>query len=163
MVSLYSAKVRDVAKLIEAEEPPKIKRKYVKKIKPIEPVIEVPEESVEEKAEDGPPPEEEVKSENEEKQEKLIVEKVEKVLKKAKTKRDPEQPPKWFTKFHESIGREQSAQKKDKKPVKHIKKESLEVAEEAWQKPAVREKVRNEVDSHMSSMYNMIFSNRSFK
>ena len=83
------------------------------------------------------------------------------VEKKSKrVRRDADQPPKWFMKFHENIERERSVVNQDRKPVKRIKKESKERAEENWQRPLVRQRVQTEVDDHMGKMYSMIFSNR---
>ena len=148
MVSLYSAKVKDLAKLVTEETPIKPKRKYTKKQKPIHEEKIEPEISKEnnlEKVEDVIEVPEESKK---------------KVFKKARVQKEPEEPPKWFQKFYESIARESNEINRDKRPVKEIKEESKKQAEENWQKPQVREKVKNEVDNHMDSMYSMIFGGR---
>lgn len=79
--------------------------------------------------------------------------------KKAKVVRG-EDPPSWFQKYIEGVKREQSQNHSDKKPVKQIQLEATEMAAEKWKDGLVRDRVQNELDSHASRMYSMIFNRR---
>jgi hypothetical protein len=73
---------------------------------------------------------------------------------KPRKKYNPEDPPKWFQKYLEGVKREQD----QKKPVKQIQQEAEVEAKSKWENGMVRDRVRNEVDSHMNRMYSMIFN-----
>lgn len=73
---------------------------------------------------------------------------------KPRKKYNPEDPPKWFQKYLEGVKREQD----QKKPVKQIQQEAEVEAKTRWENGMVRDRVRNEVDSHMNRMYSMIFN-----
>ncbi|MEG3883811.1 hypothetical protein QT971_06325 [Microcoleus sp. herbarium19] len=64
---------------------------------------------------------------------------------------DPEEPPKWFEKYVQGVKREQEG----KKPTPQ---ETKVEAKTKWDNGLVRDRVRNEVDSHMNRMYSMIFN-----
>lgn len=76
-------------------------------------------------------------------------------VKKVRMKRNPEDPPAWFQKYVEGVKREQA--QGEKKPVKQIQQEAQEEAKTKWGDGMVRDRLTNEVDAHMSRMYNMIF------
>jgi hypothetical protein len=161
-MSLYSAKISEIANIATPVNEQKLKRKRSKKLKEVTVTTPPPEEEIKNEEEEV---NEEKNEENVEVKEEEIEEKapdipVEKVSKKKRVNRKPEEPPKWFLKFHENIEREKSTTKRDRKPIKHIKEESKQVAQDSWQKPQVRERVNNEVNNHLSSMYQMIFAGR---
>ncbi len=76
-------------------------------------------------------------------------------VKKPRKVRNPDEPPTWFSKYIEGVKREQSVG--EKKPVKQIQQEAQEVAKAKWDNGMVRDRLQNEVDSHMNRMYSMIF------
>jgi hypothetical protein len=82
------------------------------------------------------------------------------VVKKGK-KKNVDEPPPWFKKYVAGVKNEESLHRSPKKPKKEIAKEANQVATEQWGNGLVRDRVRNEVDQHMSRMYQMIF-NRGF-
>jgi hypothetical protein len=74
-----------------------------------------------------------------------------------KKKQDIE-PPAWFKKYVAGVKNEESLHRTSKKPKKEVAKEANQVATEQWGNGLVRDRVRNEVDQHMSRMYQMIFN-----
>jgi hypothetical protein len=72
-----------------------------------------------------------------------------------------EEPPAWFRKYVTGVKNEESQLRSPKKPKRQVAKEANQMANEQWGKGLVRDRVRNEVDQHMSRMYQMIF-NRGF-
>ena len=69
-----------------------------------------------------------------------------------------EEPPAWFRKYVTGVKNEESQHRAPKKPKKQVVKEANQVATEQWGNGLVRDRVRNEVDQHMSRMYQMIFN-----
>jgi hypothetical protein len=67
------------------------------------------------------------------------------------------EPPQWFNKYVEGVKKEEAVQKAEKVPAKQVKQEAQEVAQKSWNDGLTRDRVSNEVDSHMNRMYSMIF------
>jgi hypothetical protein len=67
------------------------------------------------------------------------------------------EPPQWFNKYVEGVKKEEAIQKTEKVPAKQVKQEAQEVAQKSWNDGLTRDRVSNEVDSHMNRMYSMIF------
>lgn len=69
-------------------------------------------------------------------------------------------PPDWFKKYVEGVQKEKASTGGDvsKKQETIIKNEALKVAQKSWDSGFTRDRVQNEVDSHMNRMYSMIFS-----
>lgn len=86
-----------------------------------------------------------------------ISQEIEKQVKKVRVKASSQDPPLWFQKYVEGVKREQSMSQEEKKPKKQIQQEAEQVAREKWDNGLVRDRLRNEVDSHMNRMYSMIF------
>jgi len=78
---------------------------------------------------------------------------------KQKRKR-PDGPPQWFTKYVEGVEKERAAHKEQKVPAKEIKQTAQETASKSWENGLTRDRVQNEIDSHMNRMYSMIFNKR---
>lgn len=74
-----------------------------------------------------------------------------------------ENPPVWFQKYIEGVKREQSHSTSEKKPVKQIQQEAEQEAKSKWENGLVRDRLQNEVDSHMNRMYSMIFGARGMR
>jgi hypothetical protein len=70
-----------------------------------------------------------------------------------------EEPPAWFKKYVGSVKNEENAMG-EKKPKKVVKEEVHQVAEQTWNDGVTRERVKQEVDNHMSRMYSQIFGAR---
>lgn len=68
------------------------------------------------------------------------------------------EPPQWFKKYVAGVKNEESQHRSPKKAKRVIAKEANQVATEQWGNGFVRDRVRNEVDQHMSRMYQMIFN-----
>ena len=79
-----------------------------------------------------------------------------------KIKSDNE-PPAWFKQYVAGVKKEEAKISREKKPKKQIQKEAQEVAETQWADGFTRDRVRNEVDGHMSRMYQMMFGGRRMK
>jgi len=90
-------------------------------------------------------------------------EEVKKVAKPKQQQRDELEPPAWFQKYIAGVKQEEAKQSQGKIPKKQIAEEARTVAHEQWQDGLTRDRVQNEVDSHMNRMYGMIFNNRRFK
>jgi len=74
------------------------------------------------------------------------------------TDNDDNEPPKWFMNYitgMKNVQNEVSDKKKSKRVLKH---EADDYAKQQWKKPDLRQKVTNNVDSHMAKMYRQIFS-----
>jgi D-alanyl-D-alanine carboxypeptidase len=69
-----------------------------------------------------------------------------------------QEPPAWFKKYVTGVKNEESHLRSPKKPKRQVAKEATQMANEQWGKGLVRDRVRNEVDQHMSRMYQMIFN-----
>jgi len=87
------------------------------------------------------------------------VEKVEKVKKVVKNV-DSSEPPEWFKKYIRGQQVEQNNLSKEKKSAIVLKKESNEVAANAWKDDLTRDRVNQERDNHMSRMYSSIFGSK---
>jgi hypothetical protein len=72
-------------------------------------------------------------------------------------------PPSWFTQYVAGVKKEEAKLSKEKKPQRQIKQEAMDAAEHQWNDGFTRDRVRNEVDNHMSRMYQMMFSGRRLK
>ena len=72
-------------------------------------------------------------------------------------------PPAWFKQYVAGVKKEEAKISRDKKPNKQIRKEAQEVAHTQWADGFTRDRVQNEVDGHMSRMYQMMFSGRRMK
>lgn len=81
----------------------------------------------------------------------------------AKKARTEDGPPVWFKQYVAGVKKEEAKVSKDKKPQRQIKQEAIDVAEHQWNDGFTRDRVRNEVDNHMSRMYQMMFSGRRLK
>lgn len=79
---------------------------------------------------------------------------------KRESKPKSNDPPEWFKKYVEGVQKEKAAAGGDvsKKQETIIKNEALKVAQKSWDSGFTRDRVQNEVDSHMNRMYSMIFS-----
>ena len=73
---------------------------------------------------------------------------------------DKSEPPEWFKKYVEGVKNEEMKIKKEKKPRKVVKQESKEAAKDLWADGLTRNRVQQEVDSHMTKMYSQIFGVR---
>lgn len=82
-----------------------------------------------------------------------------KKIKKVKPVSDSE-PPTWFKKYIEGQHIEKNELAKEKKPVGVVKKESKEVANNAWKDDFTRDRVNQERDNHMARMYSSIFGSK---
>lgn len=70
------------------------------------------------------------------------------------------EPPVWFKKYVEGVKKEEAAHKEIKVPAKQVKIEAQETAQKSWENGLTRDRVSNEIDSHMNRMYSMIFARR---
>lgn len=80
--------------------------------------------------------------------------------KKQRKPRDPTVPPLWFEKYIQGVKKEEAAAKQEKVSAKQVKQEAQEAAQKSWENGLTRDRVANEVDQHLSRMYNMVFSRR---
>lgn len=69
-------------------------------------------------------------------------------------------PPAWFKQYVAGVKKEESKVSNDKKPQRQIQQEANQVAENQWRDGFTRDRVRNEVDNHMSRMYHMMFGKK---
>lgn len=76
---------------------------------------------------------------------------------------DENDPPAWFKQYVAGVKKEEDKISTAKKPKKQIQKEAVEVAQKNWNDEFTRHRVRNEVDGHMSRMYQMMFAGRKMK
>jgi hypothetical protein len=76
---------------------------------------------------------------------------------------DENEPPAWFKQYVAGVKKEEDKMSSEKKPKKQIQKEAVEVAQKNWNDEFTRHRVRNEVDGHMSRMYQMMFAGRKMK
>lgn len=94
------------------------------------------------------------------------VENLEKEVKVRKPKKakvvneSVDEPPVWFKKYIEGLAIEKNSLSKDKRSVQEVKKESKQVATQAWGDDMTRDKVNQEKDNHMSRMYSSIFGSK---
>lgn len=72
------------------------------------------------------------------------------------------EPPQWFRAYvlDEQKRRNAEKLKNDRKPQAVIKEQAQEVAKQEWENPAKRGMINNEVDRHMTKMYQMIHGRR---
>ena len=80
--------------------------------------------------------------------------------KKPRIKRDPNDPPQWFTKFVETGKQELNLQAAEKKPKKVVKEEAQVDAKQQWSDGYTRDRVTNEINNHVHRMYSMMFGGR---
>lgn len=105
-------------------------------------------------------PVEEVKPKKRKRKQVTIDDQVDEIVKDLE---DKEEPPAWFRKYVAGVkNEERELQEPPKKPKKEVAKEADEMAQQQWGNGLVRDRVRNEVDKHMSRMYQMIFNRSSF-
>ena len=84
-------------------------------------------------------------------------------VKPTASKRDDNEPPSWFKQYVSGVKKEEAKISSEKKPKKQIQQEAVEVAQKNWNDSFTRDRVRNEVDGHMSRMYQMMFAGRRMK
>ena len=77
--------------------------------------------------------------------------------------KDDNEPPSWFKQYVSGVKKEEAKISREKKPKKQIQQEAVEVAQKNWSDSFTRDRVRNEVDGHMSRMYQMMFAGRRMK
>ena len=85
------------------------------------------------------------------------IEEKEPKVKVQKAKKDDTVPPAWFERFVEGAKMEEAQISAEKKPLKQVKAEAKEVAHAHWGNGVTRDRVNNEMNSHMNRMYSMIF------
>jgi len=154
------------ASLLKAQETRRLKKEAVEKEK-------VESEALAQKLQDAALKKPRKKVKVEEKVEEVKVEEVKPKVKKEKAvkvaepvpeepkKRKRElkpksnDPPEWFKKYVEGVQKEKAATGGDvsKKQETIIKNEALKVAQKSWDSGFTRDRVQNEVDSHMNRMY----------
>lgn len=76
---------------------------------------------------------------------------------------DESGPPAWFKQYVAGVKKEEAKISHEKKPKKQIQQESEDIAQKNWSDSFTRDRVRNEVDGHMSRMYQMMFAGRRLK
>lgn len=81
-------------------------------------------------------------------------------VKKKRKVNDPNEPPSWFSKYVESIKKEEAKVAGQKVSAKQISEDAKEVAATHWNDGLTRDRVKNEVDNHMNRMYHMMFGVR---
>ena len=113
-----------------------------------------------EKAPATPPPTEASSSNGEELS---LEEAIDHEVKKMKSSSNPSEPPVWFKQYVAGVKKEEAKISREKKPHKQIQKEAREVAQTSWDDGFTRDRLRNEVDGHMSRMYQMMFGGRRMK
>lgn len=84
------------------------------------------------------------------------------VEKKQRKPRDPTVPPLWFEKYIQGVKKEEAMAKQEKVSAKQVKQEAQQVAQKSWENGLTRDRVANEVDSHMTRMYCNALFNRSY-
>ena len=84
-------------------------------------------------------------------------------VKKMKSSTSHSDPPAWFKQYVAGVKKEEAKISREKKPKKQIQQEAREVAQTSWADGFTRDRVRNEVDGHMSRMYQMMFGGRRMK
>lgn len=70
------------------------------------------------------------------------------------------EPPKWFMNYVSNMKSFQNDVAEKKKPKRVLKNESDDYAKQQWKKPDLRQRVTDNVDSHLTKLYRQIFSNR---
>ena len=142
-----------VVKELEKSLDSKPKRKRTKKSEE-----KVEEEKVEEKVEEIEKVEEKVEEIQEEKIEKPKRKKAKKeIIKSVKEVEKEIEPPVWFKKYIEGVQKEKQIYSEKKIPQKQMKIEAEEVAKKSWENGLTRDRVKDELDNHMSRMHKMIF------
>jgi len=84
-------------------------------------------------------------------------------VKPSEPKHNDNEPPSWFKQYVSGVKKEEAKISREKKPKKQIQQEAVEVAQKNWNDSFTRDRVRNEVDGHMSRMYQMMFAGRRMK
>ena len=158
-MELKSAEEAMVAKKQAQKEKRRLARQAKKQALQTPPPSEVTTESVSEVLEVKPKPVRKRK-----RVEKSMDEQVDEAV--AKIPEPPsagEEPPAWFKKYVAGVkNEERELQERPKKAKKEVAKEADQMAQKQWGNGLVRDRVRNEVDKHMSRMYQMIFNRSSF-
>jgi len=77
-----------------------------------------------------------------------------------KRQKKKDAPPSWFLQYVKGVKQEEAQHAEVKKPKKVIEREARTHAQEQWQDGFVRDRVQNENERHLSSMYSMIFGSR---
>jgi hypothetical protein len=80
-----------------------------------------------------------------------------------KKSKNDEGAPAWFKQYVAGVKKEEAVISSDKKPKKQIQREAEDHAQKNWSDSFTRDRVRNEVDGHMSRMYQMMFTGRKMK
>lgn len=80
-----------------------------------------------------------------------------------KKSKNEDGPPAWFKQYVAGVKKEEAVISSDKKPKKQIQREAEDHAQKNWSDSFTRDRVRNEVDGHMSRMYQMMFTGRKMK
>ena len=92
-----------------------------------------------------------------------MEETIDREVKKMKKNSSDNEPPIWFKQYVAGVKKEEAKISREKKPKKQIQQEAREVAQTSWADGFTRDRVRNEVDGHMSRMYQMMFGGRRMK
>jgi hypothetical protein len=71
------------------------------------------------------------------------------------------EPPKWFMNYVSNMKTFQNEVAEKKKTKRVLKTEADDYAKKQWKKPDLRQRVTDNVDSHLTKMYRQIFSNRN--
>jgi len=69
-----------------------------------------------------------------------------------------EEPPSWFTTFHQNVRQEIAQEKNEAISKKTVNNQAKALATQKWNDPPTRAKVQHEMDAHQTRMYNMMFS-----
>lgn len=89
-----------------------------------------------------------------------VIEEALEELQPKKRQKKAETPPAWFKQYVNGVKQEEAMHAEVKKPRKEITKEANQHAQSQWKDGFVRDRVQNENDRHLSSMYSMIFGKR---
>ena len=138
---------------VERKKPLKKTKKSEEKVE--EETVEKVEEKVEETVEKVEEKVEEVQEEKIEKPKRKRVKK--EIIKSVKEVEKEIEPPVWFKKYIEGVQKEKQIYAEKKIPQKQMKIEAEEVAKKSWENGLTRDRVKDELDNHMSRMHKMIF------
>tara|TARA_R110000868_G_scaffold1884_3_gene14923 strand:+ start:2821 stop:3369 length:549 start_codon:yes stop_codon:yes gene_type:complete len=178
---LYSADIMDVAQPVKSVKEKKPltekqlaaieRRKKKTSEKELDTVVKELEKSLDSKPKRKrtKKSEEKVEQETVEKVEEKVEETVEKIekpkrkrvkkeiIKSVKEVEKEIEPPVWFKKYIEGVQKEKQIYAEKKIPQKQMKIEAEEVAKKSWENGLTRDRVKDELDNHMSRMHKMIF------
>jgi hypothetical protein len=139
--------VKELEKSLDSKKRKRTKKseeKVEEKIEKVEEKVEETVEKVEEKVE------EKIEKPKRKKAKKEIIKSVKEVEKEI-------EPPAWFKKYIEGVQKEKQIYSEKKIPQKQMKIEAEEVAKKSWENGLTRDRVKDELDNHMSRMHKMIF------